>query len=484
MAVKSVVMPQLGESVAEATLARWLVKEGDLLARDQTFAEASTDKADTELPAPFAGRVVRRLIAEGATVPVNTPILEVETEASAAQGPREVARPGEAPTPTLASPAGAPRASALPAARKAEEAPGAEPAVAASRIEPEPPAAPRSEPTPARQADGRDEPRSSPLVRRIAREQRVELAQLTGTGVGGRVTKSDIVGFLSSREAGGAAPPPVRAPQPVAAPKVQPTAPPAREVQPAAPPVAPGKIAAGPIYKPPEYRALPGDEVIPFTRRRRLIAEHMVYSKRVAPHVACMAEVELHRVERARRRAAERGEKVSMLAFVAVAMVKAAREVPVVNATVLEGAYALHRQVNLGIAVETEEGLVVPVIPKADELSLVGMARAIAERAEKARAGKLTADELSFGTLTLSNPGARGNLWGAAIINQPQVAIVRMGEIVKRPVVITVEEEDAIVIRPVMNLTLSYDHRIVDGVAGNDFLRRIKERLEARPEGP
>ncbi len=472
MAVKSVVMPQLGESVAEATLARWLVKEGDLLARDQTFGEASTDKADTELPAPFAGRVVRRLIAEGDTVPVNTPILEVETDASAAQGPPEIPRQGERSGEET-------RASAPPSARQAEKTPGHEPSPAVTRVESAPPGSGHREPTPAavRRSDGREEPRSSPLVRRIAREQRVELAQLTGTGAGGRVTKSDILGYLSSHPAGEATLPPPRALRPTAAREVH-------EGQPAASTSPPGRVAAGTTYKPPEYHPLPGDEVIPFTRRRRLIAEHMVYSKHVAPHVACTAEVDLHRVERARRKAADGGEKIGALAFVAMAMVKAAREVPVVNATVLEGAYALHRQVNLGIAVETEEGLLVPVIPKADELSLLGMARAIAERAQKARAGKLTADELSGGTITLSNPGARGNLWGAAIIAQPQVAIVRMGEIVKRPVVISVEDEDAIVIRPVMNLTLSYDHRIVDGVAGNDFLRRIKEKLEASPEGP
>jgi 2-oxoglutarate dehydrogenase E2 component (dihydrolipoamide succinyltransferase) len=426
MAIQSVVLPQLGESVAEATLSRWLVNEGDRVERDQTLAEVSTDKADTELPSPSAGRVARRLVAEGQTVPVNAPILELETEtAAAAPAPPSAAAPAPAPAPSRAE---------APAAR------------------------------------AREEPRSSPLVRRIAREKGVDLGEISGTGAGGRVTKGDILAYLSRRPSGPSAPPPLRAPQP------QRPSPAPRELREAPPPAAP---PAGPAYKPPEYRPLPGDEIVPFSRRRSLIAQHMVYSKRVAPHVPCMAEVAMHRVESARRRAAERGEKVSALAHVAVALAQAVREVPVVNATVLEGAYAVHRQVNLGIAVETEEGLVVPVIAKAEELSLVGMTRAIAERAERARTGRLGADDFAGGTITLSNPGPRGNTWGAAIIHQPQVAIVRMGEIIKRPVVISVEDEDAIVIRPVMTLTLSYDHRIVDGAAANHFLRRIKERLEA-----
>jgi 2-oxoglutarate dehydrogenase E2 component (dihydrolipoamide succinyltransferase) len=426
MAIQSVVLPQLGESVAEATLSKWLVNEGDWVERDQTLAEVSTDKADTELPSPSAGRVARRLVAEGQTVPVNAPILELEIQAAAA-------------------------------------APTAPPVVA-----PAPAPAPVHAEGPAGRAH--EEPRSSPLVRRIAREKGVDLAEISGTGAGGRVTKGDILAYLSRRPSGPIPPPPLRAPQP------QRPAPAPRELRETPPPAA---SPAGPEYKPPEYRPLPGDEIVPFSRRRSLIAQHMAYSKRVAPHVPCMAEVAMHRVESARRRAAERGEKVSALAHVAVALAQAVREVPAINATVLEGAYAVHRQVNLGIAVETEEGLVVPVIAKADELSLVGMTRAIAERAERARAGKLGADDFAGGTITLSNPGPRGNTWGAAIIHQPQVAIVRMGEIIKRPVVISVEDEDAIVIRPVMTLTLSYDHRIVDGAAANHFLRRIKERLEA-----
>lgn len=431
MAIQSVLLPQLGESVAEATLTRWLVNEGDRVERDQTLAEVSTDKADTELPSPSAGRVARRLVAEGQTVPVNTPILELETETAAAvPAPQSAAAPAPAPAPFPAE---------APAAR------------------------------------AREEPRSSPLVRRIAREKAVDLGEISGTGAGGRVTKGDILAYLSRRPSGPSGPsaPP---PRPLRAPQPQRPSPAPRELREARPAAVP---PAGPAYKPPEYRPLPGDEIVPFSRRRSLIAQHMAYSKRVAPHVPCMAEVAMHRVESARRRAAERGEKVSALAHVAIALARAVREVPVINATVLEGAYAVHRQVNLGIAVETEEGLVVPVIAKAEELSLLGMTRAIAERAEKARAGRLGADDFAGGTITLSNPGPRGNTWGAAIIHQPQVAIVRMGEIIKRPVVISVEDEDAIVIRPVMTLTLSYDHRIVDGAAANHFLRRIKERLEA-----
>ncbi len=425
MALKTVVIPQLGESVAEATLTRWLVSEGDTVQRDQTVAEVSTDKADTELPAPVSGRITRRLVAEGSTVAVETPILEIEEEA-------------QLPAP---SPQG-------PASKPVEPA---QPSQAIGAPQP-PPAAPR---------ERAGEPRSSPLVRRIAREKGVDLSQVSGSGSGGRVTKRDILDHLATR----APPPPIRAPSPA-----RPSPREAREPSPA---------QTG-EYKPPEYRPLEGDQLVPFTRRRRLIAEHMAYSKRVAPHVGCMAEVDLFRVELARR-ATPADDRPSYLAYVARALVTAVRDYPIVNATVLADGYVIHREINLGLAVDTDEGLIVPVIRHAGELSLSGLTRAIAAAAEKARQGKLTADDLAYGTISLSNPGARGNSWGMAVIAQPQVAIVRMGEIIKRPVVVEVGGADAIAIHPTVNLVLSYDHRIVDGVPANGFLRRIKELLEAQP---
>jgi 2-oxoglutarate dehydrogenase E2 component (dihydrolipoamide succinyltransferase) len=208
----------------------------------------------------------------------------------------------------------------------------------------------------------------------------------------------------------------------------------------------------------------------------------MVYSKRTSAHTYCMAEIDLHKVDRARRDASKAGGPASLLAYAAAAVVRAVRDYPIVNSTVLADAYAIHKVVNLGVAVDTPDGLVVPVLHKADDLSLVGMTRAIAEAAEKARTGKLTADDLAGGTLTLSNPGLKGNTWGAAVINQPQVAILRMGAIIKRPVVVTVEGEDTIVVRPMVDLVLSYDHRVIDGAAANGYLFRIRELLEGAPE--
>jgi 2-oxoglutarate dehydrogenase E2 component (dihydrolipoamide succinyltransferase) len=425
MAVVPVVMPRLGESVAEATLSKWMVKEGDAIQVDQTIAEASTDKADTELPSPVAGRVVRLLVLTGQTVNVGTPILEIETDAKAT-----VAPPAPAPIPAKKEPVAAPAA---------------------------PAAAPSSSPVPAPAlAPGArlSGPRPSPLVRRMAREHHVDLSQVKGTGANGRDNTRDMEAFLAAR--GG---------RPAAA---------------SAPAIAEIRAIPTTTFKPPEYRPLPGDELVPFTRRRRLIAEHMVYSKHVSPHVFCLAEIDMHAVDRARK-AMPKGAAPSLLAFVAAAVVRAVRDYPIVNATVLADAYAIHKVVNLGVAVDTPEGLIVPVLQRANELSLASLTRAIAESAEKARAGKLTADELAGGTLTLSNPGLKGNTWGAAVISQPQVAILRMGSVIKRPVVVTTDGEDAIVIRPIMELVLSYDHRIIDGAAANGYLFRVRELLESAP---
>jgi len=421
MATVPVVMPQLGESVAELVLARWFVKEGDTVVVDQVLAEVSSDQAETELPSPVAGTVARLLVAEGQAVAVNALIAEIATEV-------------EAPRPALpVQPSLAEETAASVEAHRSKRAglPG--------RI------------------------RTSPLVRKMARAQGVDLTKVAGSGAGGRVTKQDLLDFVGAQgtETGPRAPPPTPAPTPG--------------------PSASAASSTGPHarWRPPEARPGPGDRLVPFSRRRRLIAEHMVYSHTAAPHVTCVAEVDLHRVMKARAEAAARGEKLSYTAFVARAAVGAVRDVPTINASVLEDAYVVHARVHLGIAVETEEGLIVPVVKNADELSLLGMTRTLEALADRARSGKLSPEELSGGTLTLSNPGARGNLWGTPIIHQPQVAILRMGEVVKRPVVLALEGEEVIAVRPMMYLALSYDHRVVDGVAGNGYLRRVKERLEA-----
>jgi 2-oxoglutarate dehydrogenase E2 component (dihydrolipoamide succinyltransferase) len=342
------------------------------------------------------------------------------------------------------------------------------------------PVAPKSAATPvaapAAPADRR-EPPTTPVVRRLARELEVDLASVPGSGDRGRVTKADVIAAAT--------------PAQVSPPIVE--APPARAA--AAAPAAVKEYASGPAtssigipgfkgaWQPKPYVPAPGDEVVPFSRRRRIIADHMVYSKHVAPHVYTFAEVDMHRVSRLRdaKKDAWKAEGVSLtfLAFIAAATARALRENPGVNARVLDDAFVKLKEINLGIAVETPAGLLVPVVRNADELTVKGLARAIDALARKARDGKIEADDLAGATFTISNPGPKGNFVGAAVINQPNVGILRTGEIVKRPVVVEADGADTIAIHPVMFTALSYDHRIVDGVAANNFLFRVTELIEA-----
>jgi 2-oxoglutarate dehydrogenase E2 component (dihydrolipoamide succinyltransferase) len=325
---------------------------------------------------------------------------------------------------------------------------------------------------------------SSPSVRKLAREQGVDLAQVAGSGAAGRVTKNDVIAAVSGHAV---------EEQTTAVGRPAPTstvqAAPARAATPAAQPIAsPVASPARPnptqgAFRPPPYIAKPGDEIIPFSRRRRIIADHMVYSKLTAPHVVTVAECDLFKTSRLRdahkNQLKKEGVNLTFLAFIAAATTRALRENRVMNARVLEDACVLLGEVNLGIAVDTDEGLVVPVLRHADELTVRGLARAIDEQALKARDGKLTPDDLAGKTFTISNPGRKGNLYGGAIISQPNVGILRIGEITKRVVVIEQEDEDVMAIHPVMHMALSYDHRVVDGVAANSFLFRVVEILEA-----
>jgi 2-oxoglutarate dehydrogenase E2 component (dihydrolipoamide succinyltransferase) len=400
-------LPQLGESVVEGTVARWLVKEGDRVEQDQPLVEVTTDKVDAEIPAPVTGVIERIVAAEGAVVPVGGELALIR--------PTEGAVKKEAP--------------------------------------PRPAPAPRE----ARPSEARAE-RVTPVARRMAAEAEVELAGVPGSGAGGRVTKRDV----ARATAGKAAAPPAREPSRV------PSAPRTKE-------------AARPAFL--QYTLQPGDRVIPMSPLRRLVAEHMVLSKQTSPHVGTVTEIDMAgvvRVRDAHKRAFQEnhGFPLTFLPFVVHAAVRALREYPVLNASVLEDAIVEKKDVHVGIAVETEKGLVVPVVRHADRLSLAGLASAVEDLSNRARSKRLSADELKGGTFTISNPGRHGNLYGFAIINQPQVGILRMGEIVKRPVVRTLEGEDAIVIRPIMHLALSYDHRAVDGAPANGFLHRIRELLE------
>lgn len=418
-----VVMPQLGESVVEGTITRWHVKPGDVIAKDQILVTVSTDKADTDVPSPVGGLVTKLLAAEQAVVPVNTAIAEIDTAASAGAATAAKAAPPEAPAP----------------------------AAAPSR-----------------------EPPTTPVVRKIARENDLDLSAIKGSGDNGRVTRDDALAAAAGKSSGprNATPPP-----PPAAPAEPAKAAPPAQSQAAVPPAPKGAFSVKP------YVQAPGDEVVAFNRRRRIIADHMVYSKHVSPHVYTFAEIDMHKVSRLResRKEALKAEGVGLtfLSFIAAATARALRENPMLNARVLDDAYVKIKEINLGVAVETPGGLLVPVVRNADELTVKGLAKGIDAVAKKARDGKIEADDLSGSTFTISNPGTKGNFVGAAVISQPNVAILRTGEIVKRPVVVEVDGVDTIAIHPVMFVALSYDHRIVDGVAANNFLYRITELLEA-----
>ncbi|HEY2105811.1 MAG TPA: dihydrolipoamide acetyltransferase family protein, partial [Candidatus Binataceae bacterium] len=303
---------------------------------------------------------------------------------------------------------------------------------------------------------------------RMASEQGIDLSRIRGTGLGGRVTKRDVLQYLES---------PKEAPAPV-----KPSA--AAPARPAvAAPQAPERVAPG-VFRPPAYEPREGDVVEPFSRRRKIIAEHMVYSKTHAPHVGTVAEVDMTRVARFRETHKDafrqrEGFNLTILPMVVVATARALREFPRMNASVAGDSLVVRREINIGVAVDTEDGLLVPVIRGADQKSLLGIAREIDTLARKAAARQITADGLAGGSFTVSNPGREGNLFGLAIINQPQVGILRMGEIKKTPVVVEVDGSDTIAIRHIMYLALSYDHRVVDGVVGNRFLFRVARILEA-----
>jgi len=375
------------------------------------------------------------------------------------------------------------------AARVAPAAPAPEPIRAPSAPAPAPavrqagaPAA--ASPPEVRLPHADDHRRYSPVVVRMAAEHGLEIDKIPGTGIGGRVSKRDVEKYLASlRQGGASAPAPTGAAQAahVNGAAAVPSAP-LRE-RPAAPSVVPTAPAATGAYHPPVYQPREGDVVEAFTRRRKLIAEHMVFSKTHSPHVGTLAEVDLTKLARLReahkKSFQEReGFALTMLPLAAAATVRALKEFPRMNASVVGDSLVVRKQINLGIAMDSDEGLLVPVIKAAETMSVVGLAREIERLRRKVQEKKISADDLSGGSFTLSNPGREGNLYGFAIINQPQVGILRMGEMKKRPVVIEVDGGDALAIRTMMYLALSYDHRVVDGVLGNSFLYRTARIME------
>src|SRR5690242_5408923 len=437
MARIDVLMPQMGESIAEGTLSKWLKKLGDEVKRDEPLFEISTGKGDAEIPAPNAGVLAEIKVQEGQTVPVQTLVAVIETDKSAAS-------PAVPPVAAAQrAPAAAPAAPPVAAAPRAPAAPGGA-AVAA----------PKSGDG-AETAEERLRRKSTPLVRKIAAEHQVDIATIPGTGFAGRVTKQDILGYID------------RSPTAV--------------VAPAAPPSSPQPLA-------PAVEPWPGDRVEPFSKIRKITADHMIMSRRVSAHVTSFFEVDYSRVAELRRKHkaanAERGVNLTYLAFIAKACAENLRKHAVVNAAV-SGDNIIYRQdVNIGIAVALEWGLIVPVVKRADELSLSGLARAISDLGERARTKKLSPDEIQRGTFTITNPGVFGSYAGAPIINQPQVAILGVGAIEKRPKVVTLPDgTDTIAIRTMGMLSMSYDHRVVDGADADRFLADVKRALEDFPEG-
>jgi len=447
-----VVMPQMGESITEGTLTKWRKRRGERVEQDEPLFEISTDKVDTEIPSPAAGVLAEVLVEEGATVAINTVVARI---AEAGDGSGAVAAPvAEA----------APEQPAAPPAQAA-----APPAVEAAAPVP----APAPAPSPAREAAPPPEMEEiagpiSPLVRRMAREHNIDLREVKGTGLGGRITKADVEAYLAARAAATPAAPPAPAPAP-AAPAAAPAAP---------APVVPAPPAAEEI-KPVAPPAPARTRVEPMSIMRQKIAEHMIFSRRTSAHVTTVHRVDMTAVAKLRAALKDQfqaryGFSLTYLPFVVRAAAQALREFPVVNASV-EGTNILyHNDINIGIAVALENGLIVPVIRRADELSLVGIQRAIVDLAHRARSRQLKPDEVQGGTFSITNFGSFGSLFATPIINQPQVAILGVGAVTKEPVVI----DDAIAIRSMCYLALTFDHRLIDGALADQFCQKVKSVLE------
>jgi 2-oxoglutarate dehydrogenase E2 component (dihydrolipoamide succinyltransferase) len=455
-----VIMPQMGESIFEGTITRWLKKPGDRVERDEPLFEISTDKVDAEIPAPSAGVLKEIKVTEGQTVPIQTVVAVID--AAGAGAAASAATPAAAPAPSPApEKSAAPRPAAAPSGSTAPPPVPAPPAAAS---------APASSPTPPAARGNGQKIRSSPLVRKLAKEHNVDLAAVEGSGAGGRISKKDI---LAAAASGGARP---AAPTPSAA-------------APSAPPAAPPP-GGGPIAHPALENAVPRERIYfgqyeaqPMSVMRQRIAEHMVASKHVSPHVYSIDEADMTRIARIRERSkaafeAKYATKLTFMPFFVRACVEGLRAFPTVNASADGATVVLHREINVGIAVALDWGLIVPVLKGAEEKNFLGLARGINDLAERARAKKLKPDEVQEGTFSITNPGVYGGLMGLPVINQPNVAILGIGAIQKRPMVI----EDAIAIRSMVYLTLSYDHRVVDGAVAHQFVGKVKAYLESWSE--
>ena len=502
-----VIMPQMGESIFEGTITKWLKKPGEKVQRDEPLFEISTDKVDAEIPAPASGVLKEIKVPEGTTVQVNTVVGVLDADgagaASAAPQPAKAAggtRGGAASTEGPAAPpapvpqsegasskaqpqptevaasraSGRPTAPSMPAGGEETEVP----TQLRGRPGVEPASRPQEREAVARQKEsviefpqsGGDEERirSSPLVRRIARDNNVNLNEVPGTGLGGRITKQDILQFVEKHGAG--SPP---AGRPTAAPSLAPSRP---AYQPgAAAPAIPSAAA--------EAGVIPG-EIVAMTPMRRKIAERMIESRRTSAHVHNMFEVDLTRIVQLRNREKgkfeqQTGSRLTFMPFFVRAAISAIRQFPIINSSVEGDNIHYHREVNLGVAVALDWGLIVPVVKNAEEKNFLGLQRSITDLAERARTKKLKPEEVQGGTFTITNPGNYGAVFGLPIIMQPQVAILGIGAITKMPIVITDEEGvDSIAIRSIVHLVLGYDHRVIDGAVADQFMAVVKKNLE------
>ncbi len=434
----NVVMPQMGESITEGTIVRWFKQEGEQVGKDEPLLEISTDKVDAEVPSPAAGVLARILHGPGATVAVETVIGVIAEEGEAATE--------AAPPPAVAAAPEPPVAAAPPAVHEAA-AP-----------------APASATSPPGEAEKVVRQRSSPLVRRIAREHGVDLAEVPGTGLQGRVTKEDILAFIAARAA---APSPAAAPAPPPAPRAATAAPATSE-----------RFGPSRPFASEELRE-------PLSVMRQKIAEHMVASRRTSPHVHTVFEADCSRIVALRKRVgdtfeAQHGLKLTYTPFFMAAAVEALKAFPVLNASLDGNEVVYHRHINLGIAVALPHGLIVPVVKRAEELSFLGLQRAVTDLATRARNKQLLPADVQGSTFSITNPGPYGGLFGLPIINQPNVAILSIGGIQRRPVVVTDEDgREAIAIRDMVYLALSFDHRLVDGATADQFMAHLTEVLEA-----
>jgi len=445
-----IIMPQMGESIVEGTITKWLKKPGDKVQRDEPLFEISTDKVDAEIPAPASGVLREIKVAEGTTVGVNTVVgtIAVDGEVAAAPAKSSAAKPAT----------GKPE-EAKPEERKTEER------KTASTPAPAPPAPAVSE--------AEEETRSSPLVRKIAREHGVNLSQVSGSGLGGRITKQDIMQFIESPGS-----PPTQVGTDAFVRSASPTSP-------QAPTPAPGSQVPAP--RPSAAAPYPGD-LVPMTNMRKIIAKHMIESRRTSAHVHCMYEVDFSRIVNLRNKQKagfeqRHGARLTFMPFFVRAAVIALQQWPIINASIEGDNIRYHRQINMGIAVALDWGLIVPVLKNAGDLNFLGLQRGISDLGERARTKKLKPEDVEGSTFTITNPGQFGAVFGLPIINQPNSAIMGVGGITKQPMVITDKDgNDSIAIRSVVHLTLGYDHRLIDGAVADQFMAQVKKNLETWSE--